>query len=205
MERVEVLDRVKGLLLLPNTELATTQQVADFYEVGKHVISMILSRHKDEIISDGMVSIKGKDLVVNNKLRTKSHKGHYKLDDGTTIAYGVSNYYPRRAILRVGMLLRDSEVAKEVRTQLLNIEEKVTTEVKTVDLNEEDRLQAEVGKAVASGDFMAVLEANTKLNNFKNRHIKEIEEKLQITEMEKKINYTGTTCHFIQDAVLLNF
>ena len=33
--------------------------------------------------------------------------------------------FPKRAILRMGMLLRDSEVAKEVRTQLLNITEKV--------------------------------------------------------------------------------
>lgn len=31
--------------------------------------------------------------------------------------------FSKRAVLRFGMLLRDSEVAKEVRTQLLNIKE----------------------------------------------------------------------------------
>lgn len=31
------------------------------------------------------------------------------------------NLFPKRAILRVGMLLRDSEVAKEIRTRLLDI------------------------------------------------------------------------------------
>lgn len=30
MNRVDVLEKVKGLLLLPNLEMATTQQVADF-------------------------------------------------------------------------------------------------------------------------------------------------------------------------------
>lgn len=29
--------------------------------------------------------------------------------------------FPKRAILRVGMLLRDSEIAKEVRTRLLDV------------------------------------------------------------------------------------
>lgn len=29
--------------------------------------------------------------------------------------------FPKRAILRIGMLLRDSEVAKEIRTRLLDI------------------------------------------------------------------------------------
>ena len=33
-EHYEVLEKVKHLLLIPNTEFATTQQVADFYEVG---------------------------------------------------------------------------------------------------------------------------------------------------------------------------
>ena len=40
------------------------------------------------------------------------------------ITFSVTNrglkVFPRRAILRVRMLLRDSEIAKEIRTQLLN-------------------------------------------------------------------------------------
>ena len=44
--------------------------------------------------------------------------------------------FPRRAILRIDMLLRDSSVAREVRTQLLNIEEKTSDDVKTEDTSE---------------------------------------------------------------------
>ncbi|WP_373560911.1 hypothetical protein [Bacillus cereus] len=39
------------------------------------------------------------------------------------------------------MLLRDSEIAKKVRTQLLNIEEKATIESKVADIDEEMQLQ----------------------------------------------------------------
>nr|WP_257127364.1 hypothetical protein [Bacillus cereus] len=38
-------------------------------------------------------------------------------------------------------MLRDSKVAKEVRSQLLNIEEKASTAVKVIDINDEMRIK----------------------------------------------------------------
>ena len=38
IDRVEVLDKVKSLLLIAELEVATTTMVADFYEVDKKVI-----------------------------------------------------------------------------------------------------------------------------------------------------------------------
>ena len=73
------------------------------------------------------------------------------------------------------MLLRDSEVAKVVRTQLLNIEEKASDETKTQDIDEEQSLMLSVGMAVASGDATAVAVASAKLVEFKNRHIQKLE------------------------------
>ena len=77
------------------------------------------------------------------------------------------------------MLLRDSAIAKEVCTQLLNIEEKTTQEVKVADINEEQTLQMAVGQAFMSGDINALAQAATSLMAFKNRHIAEIETKLE--------------------------
>ncbi|WP_161486790.1 hypothetical protein [Bacillus gaemokensis] len=48
-------------------------------------------------------------------------------------------------------------LAKEVRTQLLNIEEKASADVKTMDINEEMCLQTAVGQAFASGDTTAII------------------------------------------------
>lgn len=60
--RYEVLDKVKELLLLPGTELATVKQVAEFYEVGEEAIVAVYSRHSDELETDGMKVVKYKDL-----------------------------------------------------------------------------------------------------------------------------------------------
>lgn len=53
MNRVEVLDEVGVLLLLPNTELATTKQVAGFYQVDRETINKLIQRNRDELEENG--------------------------------------------------------------------------------------------------------------------------------------------------------
>ena len=53
ISRTEVLDKVGELLLLPNTEYATTEQVAEYYKVGKEAIKTIVFNHVEELSSDG--------------------------------------------------------------------------------------------------------------------------------------------------------
>ena len=177
----EVLEKVKELLLIPNTKWATQKQVAEYYEVGEKAIETIYSRHRDELESDG-VSLKSykEFLNIQNEGLEISYvvgKTIFSFTNGETLT--VPNrglkVFPRRAILRVGMLLRDSEIAKEVRTQLLNIEEKISTEIKTEDIEEEQKLMLSVGMAVASGDANAVAIASANLVAFKNRHIEKLQ------------------------------
>lgn len=73
------------------------------------------------------------------------------------------------------MLLQQSNVAKEVRTQLLNIEEKTSSKTKIIDITEEQKLMLEVGMAISSGDPSAAAVATSKLIAFKNRHIDKLE------------------------------
>lgn len=106
--------------------MATTQQVADFYEVTDYALKMIVNRHKEELISDGYRVLKGK-VVLGQFERSNSllplsvlnKQGGYLVNDEYFFSYRGVGLFPKRAILRVGMLLRDSAVAKEVRTQLL--------------------------------------------------------------------------------------
>ena len=44
ISRVEVLERVKNLLLIPGTEFATVKQVAEFYEVDENTIKLVCAR-----------------------------------------------------------------------------------------------------------------------------------------------------------------
>lgn len=181
VEHYEVLEKVKELLLIPNTKWATQKQVAEYYEVGEKAIETIYSRHRDELESDG-VSLKSykEFLNIHNEGLEISYvvgKTIFTFANGNelTVPNRGLKVFPRRAILRVGMLLRDSEVAKEVRTQLLNIEEKTSTEIKTEDIEEEQKLMLSVGMAVASGDANAVAIASANLVAFKNRHIEKLQ------------------------------
>ncbi|MBD5534584.1 MAG: hypothetical protein HDQ99_02770 [Lachnospiraceae bacterium] len=175
----EVLEKVKKLLLIPSFEVMTLKQVADYYEVDPHTVEMICSRNADELDSDGVCRKKVKDFLNSQHVRTEksSYTTTFIYDNGLiiTMSNGGLKVFPRRAILRVGMLLRDSEIAKEVRTQLLNIEEKTSDEIKTHDIDEEQSLMLSVGMAVASGDATAVAVASAKLVEFKNRHIQKLE------------------------------
>lgn len=176
----EVLERVKNLLLIPGMEFATMKQVAEFYDVEVKAIEKVCLRNKDELISDGVELKSYKDFLIRHLVGLETVKGKVllTLENGNVLS--VPNrglkVFPRRAILRIGMLLRDSAVAKEVRTQLLNIEEKTSNEIKTEDINEEQRLITNVGMAFASGNINDLLKATTEYNAFQNRHITKLKE-----------------------------
>ncbi|OOG93423.1 hypothetical protein BTH41_04265 [Bacillus mycoides] len=159
VERVEVLDRVKELLLLPNTEVATREQVSEFYGISIKQLDKVIKRHESELFMDGYKLITGKDLVsdILSGSKIEYKKGYILADGSFKLSHRPMGIFPKRAILRVGMLLRDSEVAKEVRTQLLNIEEHSTQEVKTQEIDKEMTLEMNIGRAISKGDYVAVL------------------------------------------------
>lgn len=191
INRTEVLDRVKQLILLPNTEYATTRMVAEYYEVTTDVIGMIVMANNDEVISDGYSTISGKELVskINLETKTETKRGHY-LVDGIKIPYSKQGVFTRRAILRVGMLLRDSEVAKEVRTYLLNVEHDTQEKMPeiiddiTEEINEEQKLLMNIGIAFASGDNTQILLATQAHHNYvvalKDKRIKRVEDEKEM-------------------------
>jgi len=98
--------------LWQGTGAATTQQMAEYYEVPVDAIESVLRRNRDELESDGVNTLKGGDL--------KAFRYHsVNLTESSKTAR-VTIWTPRAA-LRLGMLLRDSEVAKQVRNVLLDV------------------------------------------------------------------------------------
>lgn len=179
VSKTEVLEKVKKLLLIPGTKVATVKQVSEFYEVAEANVKMLYSSHKDELDNDGACLKSYKDFLKSSEFTLETKKGKAILSSGY-VRLEVPNrglrVFPRRAILRIGMLLRDSPIAKEVRTQLLNIEEKASNSTKTEDIDNEQALMLSVGMAYASGDLNAFAIATTKMMNFKNRHIEKLQE-----------------------------
>lgn len=178
IDHYEVLEKVKQLLLIPGTEFATTKQVAEFYEVNEDVIQKVIQRNQDELLTDGLSKLSGrgtKEKLGMDNMSTQNLRGGFIIN-GITLNNRSNTLFPRRAILRIGMLLRDSEIAKEVRTQLLNIEEKTSDETKIADITEEQQLALSVGMAYASGNPDAIIMATGKMMDFKNRHIVTLEQ-----------------------------
>ena len=179
MERLEVLDKVKQLFLLPKLEMMTTQQVADYYETDREILKKCYQRNEDEINSDGAARkpvSELTDLLRGQNVPTKNCHGYKEFDlaDGVTMRLPNSGsvlLFPKRAILRIGMLLRDSEIAKELRTQLLNTFEKADAEQSTEDLRTEEELLKGVITAFQGGDPTAMLVEMQALYNFQRRHI----------------------------------
>ncbi|MCS1350345.1 phage antirepressor KilAC domain-containing protein [Mechercharimyces sp. CAU 1602] len=111
IDRVEVLDKVKKLALLPNDVHTTVGLVANYYEVSKKTIEKIIERHRLEVESDGLKVLRGKELTDMKSVGLIGKR---------TASFVV---VPRRAVLRIGMTLEKSEVAKAVRDYLLDAEE----------------------------------------------------------------------------------
>ena len=176
----EVLERVKELLLLPDTDLISINHVAEYYEVTPEWIKELYGNHREEIDSDG-TEILPRGYYNGSKLKPTSIEQKqtsvtYTFEDGqiVTINNRGLKAFSKRAVLRIGMLLQQSNVAARIRTALLDIEEKVSDEVKVQDIKEEQRLMLNVGMAYASGDINAMLKATTEYNAFQNRHIEKL-------------------------------
>jgi ribosomal protein L17 len=163
INRLEVLDKVKQVVTMPNTDLLTVEQVADYYEADVKAIDAITYRHYDELAEDGYKTYLRSELVQllnlqDADLKTLRGRTIATIDNQTIVIPNRGlRLFTRRALLRVGMLLRDSEVAKRVRTYLLDVENLATTEQKIQDIQEEDRLLLAVIKAKTLDERLAAM------------------------------------------------
>lgn len=182
INRLEVLDKVKQVVTMPNTELMTAEQIANYYEVKIEVINKIAVRHYDELTEDGYRVYSNQELV--NLL--KGHDVHLENLKGKTIIT-INNQsiiipnrglrlFTRRALLRVGMLLRDSEVAKRVRTYLLDVENLATEEQKMYNITEEDELLL---KGIKAESLEERIEAFNEIYKYYDRFKKQAEESMK--------------------------
>ncbi len=111
--RTDVLDKVGVLATLPDNMHVTATEVANFYAVPRETIRSLVLDNRDELNSDGY-------RVIARSAFLESFPEELSNLDPKARQIAL---FPRRAVLRVGMLLRDSPVARQVRDYLLTIEE----------------------------------------------------------------------------------
>lgn len=158
--RTDVLDKVGALATLPDDMHVLTAHIASFYEVGIEAVRSIVKDHREEFEDDGY-------RVVTRSEFEKSFGDLSNLDPRARLIA----LFPRRAVLRIGMLLRDSTAARRVRDYLLDTERPAAIETLTpleyalrlVDAEKrviEAQAQAEVGekfkRAIEGGDGLTL-------------------------------------------------
>lgn len=173
---IEVLERVKELMLLPRIDCFTMKQVAEWYEVDQATIRQLWQRNRFELESDGAqkVSVSSFAEKFDCDIISQSNRGTttYTIDGvSVTIPNVGVILFPRRAILRVGMLLRDSRIAQEVRTQLLNICDALPAPAQTVEIENEIGLYTNFARALVEGTPEDTIRAFKEVVAFKDRHI----------------------------------
>jgi hypothetical protein len=134
-DRFEVLDKAGSLSLLPDDTHATTEMVADFYEVPVDTVSRAVRRNREELENNGYRVLRGESLKSFKDLSEFKTEGQaVRLSQTDLEAEGLFKgvrslaLFNRKAILNVGMLLTESDVARKVRAYLLSAEEMLTDE-----------------------------------------------------------------------------
>ena len=188
IERLEVLDKVKQVMTIPRMEMLSLRDVADYFEVDRETIKKVYQRNKDEINSDGVticsasefgtLSLWGQDVPAKGD-RHSYGIYEWKIGDKVVSLNARTNlFFSKRAVLRIAMLLRDSEIAKEIRTQLLNVVEVVEDNAPvamTSTLDEEMQLTTNITAAFKDGDIVRLLKCAAELNNFQKARINKLQ------------------------------
>jgi hypothetical protein len=107
----EVLNKARALIFhaWQGAGIASNEQVATFYEVSTDVLKDNIRRHRAEFESDGLKALRGKALRDASEIISLASKTSQ------------ATIWTPRAALRLGMVLRDSAVAKQVRNLLLEM------------------------------------------------------------------------------------
>ncbi|HFG9757632.1 TPA: hypothetical protein ACGI56_000270 [Clostridioides difficile] len=188
IDRVDVLEHVKEILTLANTDFSTVELVSEYYEVDRDTIKKLIQRNRIELELDGLKLYKYNDIAEVLENTKKGLDVTFKIPSRGLILI------PKRAILRIGMLLRDSEVAKEVRTRLLDIvhDAEEQTEIVIEEIRNEQNIKEDMLEAIISGDHNKLSVLQTELIGLKNKRISHLEDvitnSVTITESKAIIN-----------------
>ncbi|MFJ5224308.1 hypothetical protein [Streptomyces sp. NPDC088400] len=121
--RIDALDKIKALVMLPDGIHVRTEDVSRYFEVSTGVIRQLTVRHRAELAENGMRVLRGSDLrrFHSDMVSLCSADGRESYPQAVTQL----TLYTRRAVLNIAMLLRDSDIARCVRTYLLDAEDEL--------------------------------------------------------------------------------
>lgn len=123
----DILDKIKAIPYMTKDMIVSAEQVANYYEVSIEAVKTIIKRHRDELEIDGIQVLKGAEL---KEFKKKICEVHCEPDKMISNKVRSLIILTKRAMLRIGMLLTTSPIAKQVRNYLLDSEEELTEKQK---------------------------------------------------------------------------
>ena len=186
-DNVAVLEKVNELITIAQSDMMTVRQVAKYFEAKEKTIHAVINRNQKELEQSGctfytnkevtnLLNLQAVDLKTNveiNQLRGKAEAiiGDYKLVIPNRGLLLVS----KRAVLNIGMLLTESDVALKVRQYLLDAEDSLNKEQKQTlidEITKEQKLQLGVINAKGDTERMLALSRLTEYQNEKTNKYK---------------------------------
>jgi len=113
----QILNHVKQLILLPDGINTTVEMVSEYYEVKDNAMRHLILRHNEELKNSGLYVIEGiqlKSFKIINSIKSRARS--------LTIV-------PVKAILKFSTLLASSNIAQEVREELVKQNPKLYEEL----------------------------------------------------------------------------
>ena len=178
-DRIELLDKVKSIFLLSGLEMMTVQQVAEHYNVKAVTIKKVFAKNKEEILQEGVRYMTASQIYQNlpNAIHYKKVKDYIilTLKSGQEILLEEAEniLFSNRAVIRIGMLMDDGSVVREVRTQLLNVSGNATCERKVEDLSNELEIIKGALNGYGTHSLTEVLESLLRLAEYRDQHKEE--------------------------------
>lgn len=137
---LNIMDEYKTITTINNMEYETLDKVAEYFEVDYECIRVLTQRHKHELIKNGLLILNGsktREILVENKMLFTNYRGYF-IADNRKFANKSNILVNKRCFLNMAMLLRDSKVAQDIRSKILDIvlNKNPKTEISTTDNTE---------------------------------------------------------------------
>ena len=120
---VQILNEVTQVPEAIERGTASTAVIADFYGVKQSTLDTVVLRNRDALNSDGSYTLRRKELgnTYHNAVVIKDrYYSTLRFSDGSsiTVPNRGTRVYSKQAVMRIGLLLRDSEVAQAVQNRI---------------------------------------------------------------------------------------
>jgi len=127
---VDFLDKIKAVQYLTGDMIISIEQIANYYEVSKKAVEIVIQRNRDEFEEDCMKVLVGDELKEFKIILTSSDCGSQNEGQGIGSKARSFTILTKRSLLRVGLIMTNCAMASKIRNYLLNLEEVSTQEQK---------------------------------------------------------------------------